>query len=89
LEPVLPSPHDEVFEISNPNEQTETFDDSPQNEPEMEVAVTIAPVNDAVDEPSSSVSLTVEERLIEKLAEFEGKVEALQILKDNLYYAIE
>ncbi len=33
--------------------------------------------------------MTVEERLIEKIAEFEGKVEALQSLKANLYEAIE
>lgn len=33
--------------------------------------------------------MSVEERLIQKIAEFEGKVEALQSLKANLYEAIE
>jgi len=34
-------------------------------------------------------TLSLEERLIDKLTEFEGKVEALQILKADLYLALE
>jgi hypothetical protein len=33
--------------------------------------------------------LTQEERLIDRVAEFEGKVEALRSLKESLYSAIE
>ena len=42
------------------------------------------------EEPvEEKTELTLEERLIEKLAEFEGKDEALRILKANLYLALE
>jgi hypothetical protein len=42
-----------------------------------------APLDTATEEQS------IEERLIDKIAEFEGKVEALQSLKANLYEAID
>ena len=54
---------------------------------------TAEPYNSFSDNEASSATaeaqLSVEERLIEKIAEFEGKVEALQSLKANLYEAIE
>ena len=55
----------------------------------MAESVTVSVTEDGPDAGDAEQTLNIEERLLDKIAEFEGKTEALQSLKDNLYAAIE
>ena len=62
------------------------------SQPESEESIQDTPSSEVVGNGARQLeteTLSIEERLIEKIAEFEGKVEALQSLKANLYEAIE
>jgi glycerate kinase len=49
---------------------------------------TLSQTDSIIEGESTSEEQSLEERLLVRVAEFEGKVEALQSLKDSLYSAI-